>query len=363
MSLAVLAAAIAAVPLVTADRFTLKVLTLVGIQALVVVGLALVFGYAGQISLGHAAFYGIGAYVSAWLVKGLGLPWPFGPLGAVAAATLAGLLLAVPTMRLRGHYLAMATLGFGEIMTVVFVEAKALTGGPDGLSGIPFPSIGPFVLRDPAANYWLAWAVLGVALLLASNLVRSRPGRALRALHASETGATACGVDVGRAKIAVFTLSAGMAGLAGSLYAHFVGFISPSSFGLSTSIVLVAMVVLGGMGSLAGAVAGTALLTVLQYPGVVLPGLPASIVSTVEDWQPDIYGLTLIVVMLFAPGGLAGLARSVRRRLRGHRPPTPRGGDASGGGPGDTAPVTFAGGATTGADPTTGDAPVAGEVS
>jgi branched-chain amino acid transport system permease protein len=305
--------AIAALPLLVADRYTLKVFTLVGIQAVVVIGLALLFGYAGQISLGHAAFYGIGAYVSAWLVRSAGMPWFVGPLGAVAVATLAGLVLAIPTMRLKGHYLAMATLGFGEIMAVLFVEAKAFTGGPDGMSGIPFPSFGSYVMRGAAENYWLVWAVVGVVLLLSWNLVRSRPGRALRALHASEAAARACGIDVSRSKIAVFALSAGMAGLAGSLYAHFIGFISPSSFGLQASVLFVAMVVLGGMGSLGGAVLGTALLTMLQFPDVLLPGLPRQFSALVTDWQPDIYGLTLILVMLFLPAGLAGLGRSLMR--------------------------------------------------
>ena len=184
-------------------------------------------------------------------------------------------------------------------------------------------------MRGPAENYWLVWGVVGVVLLLAGNLVRSRPGRALRALHASESGARACGIDVGRAKIAVFALSAGLAGLAGSLYAHFIGFISPSSFGLQASVLFVAMVVLGGMGSLGGAVLGAALLTMLEFPGVLLPGLPRQVSDIVTDWQPDIYGLTLILVMLFLPAGLAGLGRWL---VRG------RGGD--GGGPtGDRDPV------------------------
>jgi branched-chain amino acid transport system permease protein len=165
-------------------------------------------------------------------------------------------------------------------------------------------------------------SVLGVVVLIAYNLVHSRPGRALRALHASEEAAAACGVDVSRSKVAVFALSAALAGLAGSLYAHFVGFISPSTFGIMTSVLLVAMVVLGGMGSLGGAVVGATLLTLLQFPDAVLPGLPRGIATVVQDWQPDIYGLVLILIMIFAPGGLAGIARAWRRGRseRGHEP-------------------------------------------
>jgi branched-chain amino acid transport system permease protein len=312
----------AALPLLVTDRFTLKVLTITGINAIVVVGLALLFGYAGQISLGHAAFYGLGAYTSAYLVKTLAMPWFVGPIAAVVVCTLLGLVLALPTMRLKGHYLAMATLGFGEIMAVAFVELKQFTGGPDGLSGVPFPSLGTYVLRSPAENFWLVWAVLGIVLLLAYNIVHSRPGRALRALHASEAAASACGVDVSRSKIVVFALSAALAGLAGSLYAHFIGFISPSTFGIMASVLLVAMVVLGGMGSLGGAVVGATLLTLLQFPDAVLPGLPRNIASLVQDWQPDIYGLVLILIMIFAPAGLAGIVRSWRRG-RASRTSTP----------------------------------------
>jgi branched-chain amino acid transport system permease protein len=311
--LAALVVGVAVLPLVVTDRFTLKVLTITGINAIVVVGLALLFGYAGQISLGHAAFYGLGAYTSAYLVKTLEMPWFVGPIASVLVCTALGLLLAIPTMRLKGHYLAMATLGFGEIMAVAFVELKWITGGPDGMSGIPFPSLGAYSMRSPVENFWLVWAALGIVLLLAYNLVNSRPGRALRALHASEAAAAACGVDVTRTKIAVFALSAALAGLAGSLYAHFVGFISPSTFGIMTSVLLVAMVVLGGMGSLGGAVIGATMLTLLQFPDAVLPGLPRDVAAIVQDWQPDIYGLVLILVMIFAPGGLAGIARSWRR--------------------------------------------------
>lgn len=318
--LAVLVAVVAALPLVVTDRFTLKVFTLVGVNAIVVVGLALLFGYAGQISLGHAAFYGLGAYTSAYLVKEMHWPWFMGPIAAVVTCTLLGLVLAIPTMRLKGHYLAMATLGFGEIMAVAFVELKWVTGGPDGLSGIPFPQVAGYTLRAPAENFWLVWGVLGIVLILAANLVNSRPGRALKALHSSEAAAAASGVDVNRTKIAVFMLSAALAGLAGSLYAHFVGFISPSTFGLLTSVLLVAMVVLGGMGSLWGAVLGAALLTLLQFPGAVLPGLPTNVASIVQDWQPDVYGLVLILVMIFAPAGIAGIVKAVRRRFDGRKP-------------------------------------------
>jgi branched-chain amino acid transport system permease protein len=313
--LVLLAAALTAVlPLLTSDRYLLKVLTYVGLNVIVATGLALLFGYAGQISLGHAAFFGIGAYASGYVTTALEWPFLAGLALAVALSALGGLLLALPSIRLKGHYLAMATLGFSEIASILFVEAKQITGGNDGLSGIPYASVAGFEFSTPSANYWLVWGVAALVLLAAAGIVRSRPGRALSAIHGSELGAQACGVDPVRVKASAFTLSAGLAGLAGCLYAHFLGFISPSSFGLELSIVLVAMVVLGGSRSLAGPVAAAALLTLIPFSDSIIPGLSKSAVALLQDWKGDIYGVVIIAVMLFLPGGVAGGLRSLRAR-------------------------------------------------
>lgn len=317
---ALIAVAVLALPLVVQDRYLLKVLSFVGIDVVVVLGLALLFGFGGQISLGQAAFFGIGAYTTGVLVASHGWPWLGGVGAAVAVSAAAGALLALPVGRLKGHYLAMATLGFGEIAAIAFTELKGVTGGTDGLSGIPFPQIGSVVLRTPAANYVLVWGVAIVAYVLAANVVALRPGRALRALHGSELGAQASGVDVARTKVVAFAVSAGLAGLGGALYAHLVGFISPGSFTLEFSILLVAMVALGGMGSLSGAVVGAVLLGLLPYVGTILPGLPKATADVLQSWEPDIYGATLILVMLFMPKGLAGAWSGIRRG---------RGGEAS----------------------------------
>ncbi len=316
--IAAIVIALAALPFVYSDAYLLKVLSFVGINVIIVAGLSLLFGYAGQVSLGHAAFYGIGAYTSGVLAVRFGWPWIACVAAAVVVSAIGGLILAVPTLRLKGHYLAMATLAFGQIAYVAFVEAKGITGGIDGLSGIPSPSLGPLELRSAESNYLLVWFFVGVALLLAGNIVALRPGRALRALHASEAGAQACGIDVVRTKVQVFVVSASLAGLAGSLFAHLVGFISPSSFTLVLSIELVAMVVLGGMGSLAGAALGAVVLTLIPNLDAVVPGMSPRAVELLQDWNADIFGVILIVVMLFMPGGLAAgagrLAGWVRRR-------------------------------------------------
>lgn len=314
--LVLVAAFVFAVPLLTADRYQLKVLTFVGVNVIIVTGMALLFGFAGQVSLGHAAFYGIGAYGSAYVVTSLGWPWLAGVATALVLTSAGGLLLALPSLRLRGHYLAMATLGFGEIMRVVFVEASSLTGGPDGLSGIPYPSIGGLEFDTPGANYWLVWGVAAVCLALSANLVRSRAGRAMRALHGSEPGALACGIDLTGVKVRVFVLSAALAGVAGALYAHVVGFISPSTFSLHVSVLIVAMAVLGGTRSLAGPVLAATVLTLIPFADAVIPGLSRSALETIQEYQEDIIGLTIILVMLFVPAGLAGVIRSVSARGR-----------------------------------------------
>jgi branched-chain amino acid transport system permease protein len=313
--LAIAAVGLAAVPFVTDDRYLLKVLTFVGLNAIVVAGLALLFGYAGQISLGHAAFFGLGAYTSAFLTTATETPWLIAVLAGTAIAAIGGLLLALPSLRLKGHYLAMATLGFNEIMSVLFVELRSITGGNDGLSGIPFPSIGSFVIDTPAGIYLLVWGVAALALLGAANLVRTRPGRAMRALHGSELGALAAGVDTTRLKVQVFAVSAALAGLAGALYAHAVGFISPTQFSLEFSILLVAMVVVGGTGSLVGPFFAAVVLTLLQYVHALIPGLSKDVAAVIQDWEVDISGLVMILTVIFAPGGFAALSRR-RKRVR-----------------------------------------------
>ncbi len=313
-------AALPLVPLVTGDRYLLRIFTLVGINLIMVTGLSLLFGYAGQISLGHAAFFGIGAYTSGFLTL-RGAPWLLGLAAGVVLASLGGLLLALPSLRLKGHYLAMATLGFGEIMLFFFTEAEPVTGGSDGLRQIPPATVGAFAFDTPALKYALVWGTALVVLVLAANIVRHRPGRALRAIHGSELGAQACGVDTVRIKTQVFVLSAGFAGLAGALYAHYIGFVSPSTFTLNLSLILVTMVALGGMGSLAGAAAGTVLLTLLPYADAIIPGLSRNTIEFLQNWESDIHGLVLIVVMLFMPRGLAGVGRKVVTRLGRLRKP------------------------------------------
>lgn len=310
------AVVIAAVPLLVTDRFLLKIFTFAGINALVVTGLALLFGYAGQVSLGHAAFVGLGAYTCAFCTVRLEWPWLLAFAASGALAALGGLVLALPSLRLKGHYLAMATLSFGLLMSLAFVEAEPVTGGVDGFGGIPFPALGPLQIHDAASLYWLVWATVGIALLAAFNLTSLRPGRAMRALHGSELGAQACGVDIVAVKVRTFVISALLAGLAGALYASVVGFVSPSVFTLTASIAFLAMSVVGGAGSLAGPLAAAILLTLIQYLDALIPGIPRETGQALQSYQEDIYGLAIVLVIVLAPGGLAGAWR--RRSRRGN---------------------------------------------
>ncbi|MBP1778086.1 MAG: transporter permease [candidate division NC10 bacterium] len=210
--------------------------------------------------------------------------------------------IAVPTLRLKGHYLAMGTLGFGIIVYIILNEATDLTGGPSGLTGIPKLTLAGVPITSDRDFYYVVWGAALLLFLLAQNLVRSRLGRALRAIHTSETAAAVLGVDTERYKIGVFILSAVYAGVAGALYAHYVTFVSPGSFGFHASVQFVTMVVLGGMGSLWGAVAGAVFLTVLP-----------EVLRAIEDYDILLYGGLLILCMIFLPGGLAeGAERLVR---------------------------------------------------
>ena len=275
------------------NEYYFTLLNFIGIHTLLVVGLNLLLGYAGQISLGHAAFFGLGAYASGILTATYGVnPW-LAMLAGLVISGLAALLIGIPALKLKGYYLAMATLGFGIIVYIILNEAGHLTGGPSGLSGIPSLSLAGFPLNTARRLYLLIWTIVGLILALSANLVESRAGRALRALHDSEAAAESLGVDTARMKLKIFVWSALYASLAGSLYAHTLNFIAPASFGFMFSIELVAMVVLGGMASIWGSLLGAGVLTALP-----------EVLTAFHDFEVIIFGAILMVVMIFLPRGL-----------------------------------------------------------
>ncbi len=220
-------------------------------------------GYAGQISLGHAAFFGLGAYGSAIATVTFEIPpWPAMFLVATIVGLVA-LLIGIPILRLSGHYLAMATLGLSFVVHTILLQWDEVTGGPSGFSGIPYLSFGSFQFDDEVRLHYLLWGVTLISLLLCLNLVRSGVGRGLSALAGDEVAAAALGVNTRNAKIKIFVLSAVFASIAGSLFAHCYSFVSPDSFDIFASTDMVIMVVIGGMGSIWGSLFGAALITLL----------------------------------------------------------------------------------------------------
>ncbi|HOP39894.1 MAG TPA: branched-chain amino acid ABC transporter permease [Geobacteraceae bacterium] len=303
--------AVLVAPVFFAGGYLLNVLVFVGINTILALALNLLLGYAGQISLGQAAFFGLGAYISGIATATYGMnPW----LALVLAAVIVGLIafaIGFPILKLKGHYLAMATLGFGIIVYIVFNETFELTSGPSGLSGIPYFSVGTFEFDSDMKSYFLIWGFALAMILLSVNLVNSRIGRALRAIHDSEVAARVMGVNARLLKVQVFALSAVFSSIAGSLYAHTMTFISPTSFGFNFSVELLTMVVIGGLGTVYGSFLGAALLTLLP-----------ELLRTFQDYDIVIYGFLLVVMIMFLPGGLVRIpslimARFDRLRVRG----------------------------------------------
>jgi len=309
LAVSALAALLLGTPLVVSNPYNLGILNLIGLYVIVVLGLNLFIGYAGQMSLGHAAFFGLGAYGSAVLTAPYGFPaWPAMVLTAATLAVVA-LALGVPTLRLSGHYLAMATLGFNYVVHSVFVQWDRVTGGPSGLSGIPPLSLFGFAFDSDTKFHYLVWAAALAALTLCLNLVRSGVGRGLAALAQDEVAAATLGVNVRRAKVQVFVLSAVLASVAGSLYAHYFGYVNPHAFSIFKSLDLVIMVVVGGMGSIWGTLFGVGFITLLPH-----------LLDFFETYMDIIHGVILVVILLFLPQGfITGLADLVRTRLARRR--------------------------------------------
>ncbi len=299
----------------------LYTLRLVGIYAIVAVGLNMLIGYAGQVSLGHAAFFGIGAYTSAILATRLGWPSWLTIMFAVVTAGIIGMALGWVVLRLKGHYLAMATLAMGIIAFVLFRELRPLTGGNEGINYIPRLSLPGLNINSKAGEYFFIWIITILVLVLAQNVIASRTGRALRALHFSEVAADAMGVNVALHKIKVFTMSAAMAGLAGGIFAHIQTFIDPKSFDVTLSVMLVTMVVIGGMTSIWGAVAGAAVIGFIPKIVEALPkwfGNVPDWVKNYSNYQALILGLILILTMVFMP---TGITRGISDLVKYHRSP------------------------------------------
>lgn len=285
----------AVVPFLGLSSYIMRILILSGIYIILAVSLNLLTGYTGQVSLGHAAFYGIGAYTSALLAMHFNLSFPVTALAGGLVAAFFGLLLGLPTLRLNGTYLSIVTLGFCEIMRLIELNWMGLTRGPMGLIGIPFPKIFGWTVDNDAEYFYLILILVIITIVTINNLIKSRSGRALISIREDELAAEAMGINVLRYKVIAFTVAAFFAGIAGSFYAHYVSFIDPQSFTFDESIQILSIVILGGMGSNLGAAIGAVILVTIPE---MLRGL--------QEYRMLIYGAVLVIMMLVRPQGLFG---------------------------------------------------------
>ncbi len=308
ITFAVLALIIAPAGWFIDNPYYIQILTFIGLNTLLALGLNMLMGYAGQISLGHSAFYGIGAYGTAILTVHWHLsPWLALPM-TITAAMLVACIVGIPTLRLSGYYLGMGTLGFGMIVNILFREWASVTGGASGFVGIPPLELGTVSFSSTRNYFYLVWGFVIVSFIICHRIINSRVGRALRAIHDGEKAAAAVGVDTSKLKLQVFVLSAIFSALAGFLYAHMVLFISPESFNFIASIRIVTMVVIGGMASVWGSLLGASVLTLLP-----------EWLHAFSEFEMVIYGLILMIIMIFLPRGLTrGLLDIYERAVKKH---------------------------------------------
>lgn len=270
------------------------------------ISLNLITGFMGQVTLGHAAFYGIGAYTAAILATRIGMGFLGTAMCAIVVSALFGLLLGMPTMRLSGNYLAIATMAFGEIARLVELNWIGLTRGPLGIPAIPPPRIFGYNFESINSKYYLILVIAILTMIVVDNLINSRPGRCLLAIKGDSVAAEAMGINVFKYKLLCFAISSAIAGLAGAFYAHYMSYIDPTSFAGDTSTQILSMTILGGLGSIPGSIFGA----------VVLTALP-ELLRELMDYRQIIYGVILVVMVLVKSDGLLGgiNLRHVRQRL------------------------------------------------
>jgi branched-chain amino acid transport system permease protein len=302
-----------ALPELVPSAFVLHVLIFVIINVPLALAQNLITGFTGLLTLGQAAFYGLGAYTSALLVMRLGVPWPFAFLAAGLVALVFGILLGFPCLRVGSDYLTLMTIGFGEIFRVVATNWMAVTRGPQGLPGVPPPVIGPLVFNTLSRQYYLYLAIAALCYLFMHRVVRSRVGRALTAIREDEVAASTMGINLARYKVLAFAFGALWAGFSGSMLAHFLAFVGPQSFTMDTSLLHMQMAILGGLGSLPGSILGAGIL--ISLPQIFQP---------LYRYRMLLNGGLLLILMAWRPQGIMGTSAiasstglGVLNRLRG----------------------------------------------
>lgn len=311
MALLGVAGTIAVLPLILTDAYWRTNLIVCALNVMLAIGLDFVLGYAGQLNLGQSAFYGLGAYVSTLLIVKLGIPFWIAFIAAVIFSCLAGIVLSLFAMRLRGHYLAIASLGFAVITYQILLNWISLTQGPLGIYAIApppalaWPGLSPIDFHNLASLFYLVAGFALLSYLLLDQLIRSPIGETLTAIREDEISAASLGINCGAWKVFAFGVSSAVAGMAGCFYASFVGTLVPDAFFVTESFTILAMVVVGGMGTLIGPVCGAILLTVLP-----------EFLRSIGDLRLVVYGIAVTLVVLFIPGGIVQAVRLASARLR-----------------------------------------------
>lgn len=297
------------VPVVLKSQvYLIFVLCTIGIYVIVNSGLDIVYGYSGQISIGQAGFYAIGAYVSALLSVRLGMPVFLAMIAGALAAAVVGIVIAIPATRVEHHFLALVTIGFGEIVWLVFQNGGSFTGGADGIVAIPPLRFGSLVFASYQSYYYVILVCVILALAVKASLINSRIGRAFMAIKYNPAASSAFGIDIVKYKVTAFAIGAFYAGLGGALYAHLIWFVSPETFTLNQSVLFLTMVLLGGAGSLWGPVIGTVLLIVVLE---ILQGF--------GTYQMAVYGVIIMLILFFMPQGIAGGIEGMVRKRKAAR--------------------------------------------
>lgn len=282
-------------PIAVGNQYYISIAILSGMYAVLAMSLNLICGYMGITSLGHAAFFGIGAYTAAILSTRLGFPFLATMLSACLVSVVFGFLLGLPSLRLSGRYLSIVTLAFCEIVRTVAINWKSLTEGATGITGISEPEILGFRFDTPLKNYYLVIALCALTYFVITRILDSRIGRGITAVRDDYTAAEAMGIKSSRYKVMAFVISSMFAGMAGAFYAHYMSFISPVSLSFDQSTLILSMTIMGGLGNLTGSVVGAVILTVL--PEILRP---------LMEWRQVFYGALLVAVIYFRPSGLLG---------------------------------------------------------
>jgi branched-chain amino acid transport system permease protein len=288
------------------SRYYMNVLNFSGIFIILTYSLNFIHGYLGLISLGQAGFFAIGAYLTAGLTMGAGINYFPALLLSAGATALVGIAIGYPATRVGGHYFVLITLAFGEIVRLVILNWKAVTNGTNGINGIPAPSLGGFVFESRLSYYYIVLGAVVLAVLATKNLRQSKYGRSMLSLKSDELTATVCGVNPVSNKLINFCLSGFFAGLAGGLYASYIGSISPEAFSIDLSIDILTMGLVGGSGTIAGPIIGTVFLVVLK-----------EWLRFLREYYMILYGAGIVAVMVFMPKGIMGVIHRFTDKYRG----------------------------------------------